>query len=1237
LPSDNRLPAAFGTTLVLLAILGAAPAAAQDWPVWRGEPGRTGLQSEPGAIVSPAVTATLLVGGAPGAGELLAQDVDLDGLPETVFARGGRALALRPDGTAAWASAGIGAVRPLGAADLDGDGRPEVVVATAEPGIAVLDGTTGALIFATPAGEIPVLGTVLPVPGDTLRLYVADDGCANDGAGTGRVIDFGAAGEPAITPLRTETHGIWCGRNHAAADVDGDGDPEIVAPDDDRVWAYATDDGFSAFASGHLGSFPWGLVDVAPADLDADGDDELVLASNNAYRWVSTSRRLLVLDAEEDDLVVRWHVDVDPGSGRHGYIDAPAAEVLADVPGLEVVSSFAASAEAGWALRVFRGLPSEDRAEVLAELPGHVALGLADLDGDTISEILAQPATTLDVVSPGPVAAFRAAGDGTLTALWTSSDSWLPLAPSSGDSAAAADAPRALGGWGSPDRPIVLAGPSGHPALVLERDGDADGIADRVALVDGPTGEDLADYAPASAGITAIARASGGAAVLAVATDDGRVALLDAELDLSNDLDGDGAPDVFAGRGMPQPIVVSRPGETPATLAVDSRGRLVEYHPADPPAGDGTEASPPDARSTTRLLGGAGAPVSGSACDCPAGTLIAAPVTGADGQPALALFGDVAAAPQATFGLASGMSFVWDPLPIGDADPAAPGWDVVAVAQIDWRGERAGLALANTGGGWVRMCEQVDEPVDAPLSAADLDGDGVNEVLAVHRSFRRAVDFEGVEVARGDGTGGGLIAARDVDGDGAVDLFRTGAAGSGPERLDAGLERLWIAAAGTSHDDRYGALAPGRTGTWRIAAVPAGSAEVTAYLATDGGAFWTGAYAGGAVYASTAEAIAEGAAPGALSNIAAAADLAGDGLAAFVAGSTDGWVYAFAADDGALLWAAPLHEAAGEPIVARVAGDAGVQVVVPTADGLLHVIDAATLVPPGPVLDADGAAWPASEADEVDVTYDATTVAAAWPPVDGADGYLVAVATGDGILVRPWALDVEPRLVARDLRLQPGTPYRTVVRAAVGGRGASPEASSDGFTVVDDDPPSAAVDATPGRVLPDADGVDDASAIRVSLGDAVGLRRFRLEVVDPSGATLLTLAEAEIGGVRREVSTTWNGRGPDGRVVTGARYRAVAFAEDTAGRSGGGEAAIWVCAGEALAEPECAEAGEDAGADAGPTDAAGDAAAGGSGGGCSCGLAGADGGLSVVAPALLLAVLAGARRRTRARARRSPP
>ncbi len=206
------------------------------------------------------------------AGDPAAADLEGDGRPEVVVAlTDGRIVAVKAGGgTRVLATAAVAGVGPT-LADLDGDGRPEVVIGTRDgllhafrtrggemPGFPVRMG--GAVTSAAAVGRIA--GRLAVVVGDEDGRLNAIDAGGQPLSGFPVTTRFAISGQPAI------------------ADLDGDGENEIVAASQD----------FSLYAVRANGkALPGFPVDLgyrlyggpALADLDGDGKLEIIQTSGD--------------------------------------------------------------------------------------------------------------------------------------------------------------------------------------------------------------------------------------------------------------------------------------------------------------------------------------------------------------------------------------------------------------------------------------------------------------------------------------------------------------------------------------------------------------------------------------------------------------------------------------------------------------------------------------------------------------------------------------------------------------------------------------------------------------------------------------------------------------------------------------------------------------------------------------------------------------------------------------------
>jgi hypothetical protein len=549
----------------------ANSAMAQDWPIWRHDSQRTARQSLVGEIDVPAEQWSLPLGGSLPASQFLVEDVNRDGLAEVVVLRGGRAVASRSDGVLVWATAPLSISSLLAATDLDGNGRLEMVAVSYYDGALVLDGTTGSVLWRSPshAGARYFGALALDVQGDgRLELYVPEWGCSMGGAGTGRVYGFpsGFGGAATEVGLDTSSHGYWCGIWQTAADVDGDGLPEIVAPGLDRVFVYSPRSGAQLFASPSDVAFPWAIAASFAADVDSDGMDEVVVASNNSPSSVGSLRALQLFELDGAAFSRRWIVSVDPASGVHVFPRSPIADLI---PGgdLEISSSFFDGARGTWETVVIDGASRNGVPSL--RIPGAVLLALSDTDGDGATEMLTMNGSGASVPEFGVLRLLRSSAgpSPTVAEVWRAESSTVALEP---------------GPWDAQRRPVLVESAGGVWATTILRDLDSDGRSDSIGLL-APDGGLLAarsigDAGGAAVGLRTLPFAFG-AGLVATRTS-GAIEFLDAALALTNDRAPPlGEADLREFNFQPgrDGIAFVRRGPAADLLLVDADARLTSY------------------------------------------------------------------------------------------------------------------------------------------------------------------------------------------------------------------------------------------------------------------------------------------------------------------------------------------------------------------------------------------------------------------------------------------------------------------------------------------------------------------------------------------------------------------------------------------------------------------------------------------------------------------------------------
>ena len=414
--------------LLLLALLGPGTASASEWSRAGGDAWGSGhargrgamsadVGSRPGqvfAIASPEVRSA--------AGTL----ADVDGGPlEYVVPSRGRIVAWSGDGDVVWASPTVGATHVVGVVDLLGSGRDQLLIADAGVGggMHLLDLRTGALLWSTP--DLPLASGV--DPREVVLRDFDDDGVDElvfsgwtYGAADVHLVDLSTADAvPRATSVPLS--GAYLGLTElVAADVLVDAGVEVVVPmstdlDVIRACSAADPDAFCDPVDGTVCLCEVGLLtDVwagrafptpSVRDVDGDGLEELLIV-NDLATW---DRGFGVLDvgaALAGGELARWYFD--------HTAEATVPLRSADLDGHLVVTLF----DAGTGETALDGSPADDGLEhaggftvglydpadgtLRASLEDHYGLGVTDLDGDGIDELVTQ-STVDDVFAGGSV------------------------------------------------------------------------------------------------------------------------------------------------------------------------------------------------------------------------------------------------------------------------------------------------------------------------------------------------------------------------------------------------------------------------------------------------------------------------------------------------------------------------------------------------------------------------------------------------------------------------------------------------------------------------------------------------------------------------------------------------------------------------------------------------------------------------------------------------------------------
>lgn len=1114
--------------LVVAAAWLPSDARAQDWPVSAHDAQRTGYQPQPGAIERPAVAWSVSTGGRLGSEQYTLADVDLDGIEEVLIVAGGRVLAFRPGGSLLWASDLLGLDTIVAVTDFDDRlGRPQVFAGAFLGQLYALDGGSGDVLWRSDETTVP-LGKILPLtmPDGMRGIYVADAGCSKAGAGTGRTYTFptGFSAVPDPIVFDNSAHGYWCGVNDVLADVDGDGALDIVTQSNDRVIVYAPSTGLEVARTEVLARFPFGLAHVDAQDIDSDGRDELALATERPG-----SRRLSLVEYEAGELVLRWAREVDGTVGAHSFTPELFAQV-SDTGRWHVVSSFYEPAD-GWSTILVSGSSSDGEPEL--RIAGKMLLGVTSPDGEGGPQtLLLRAAAAPDLPAHGDVESVALA-DGTPEVRWTSSASRLVFEATP---------------WLARAR---LARQGTLPGTILFQDTVGDDRPDTLVRL-------LSDGTEAATHTTAgtvLVSLSSGGATLAMSTTDGRVTVLDDSLSIVNDEDGDGLADVQSANHLASARVATftdaalllyrDSGGVPTAYRTQTTGRV----PLLAWQASSTAQTPPlflpDDSGISR---------------------VAYHARGPDGRLSLTLLDALTGTPVSSHWLpGSGWSTASgrELLPLRGADGEISQLLSIA-ANLRSGVQRYDVVTLSTG---MSRILDISTPSGhlGTASAFDYDGDGLEDVyMAAGTRVRVADPRTGATLATPPADASpafvGNLSFFDMVGDGTVELLRAGGLLQ-VVKLTTTLGRVWGREADRIRDARI-ALAPTADGPAHIPLANIDNAAITLVSGVDGAVVAQFVLAGGNRYATDEEARADGAEPGRLSAFAAGADVTGLGHASFLVGSTDGHLYAFAADDGALDWSINLRARVGTPLSADIDGDGAADVLVPTSDGLLHGIVQASLSPPTAVFDTDGSFIAASPSEDLDVLGFSDAVGGNWAATPGADRYEYRVLRSDDVVVVPWT-DVESTsFVEEGLSLQLGRRYYTAIRAFSDTGLASVEVVSDGFVVADTAPPEVDVLATPDLIILPS----ESTTIDVTLRDDVGLEQYRVEI-RADDVLVRPLADTTTGGTLQRFVFAWDA---EAGLATPGEYEVVAVVQDTAGHETTGSASITVCGPDGAGPDRCA-------------------------------------------------------------------
>lgn len=1027
--------------LLVLVACSLAPPVLADWPVSRHDPARTAHAAGSSSITKPTRYWQAYVGGALSGSTHVALDIDGDGIIDLVYLAGGKVVVKHADDRVIWESTPLDLGRIEGVADLDGDGALELVASSGR-NVFVFAGSSGSVLWKSPDGEVGNIGAVrvadLDGDGDP-ELLIDDCACCGVTATVsppGGVYDFVAGSMGAPTKLYAPLSRSHCGSQAVTVgDFDGDGADDVAYHDGGSVIFTSGDTCATLGASATLGETLYYASCIA-ADVDGRPGDELICFQNSYYAAGGTGgRRVFAVTYDPTATpVVTTLYNIAPVPKDTGSL-LSLGDSLADLDGdgqLELTVAW--SDGNAWSTSIYDAATGASLGSLAEKLEG-----IVDVDGDKLPEVVTT--TTAGLVARRFVrAASPALTDVAAFPSGYHVRTQHDFAQAARGSVAGEPLEIDLEGDGEVVPIFFVDATSSSPAAYVASKVEA-GAPVTLATYEVPEGISILTN-------QVYANLNRPYPQLVLARNDGFLTFLDSGFSPTNG-GTFGSPEfpvvlpgMRVGGFIGAPIAPRLGGTSDAVVVTDSRGALVNLD-----ASSAWMAVPPKAAWE---VAHASSPSSSPTID--------------NGEP-----GIVCAQGGAITALRADGSSIWTRTMPGGASPVfdtLPG-DVNGDGVSDVfagylaTGALLGLQVWDGKDGtpvWPAPLSVALSWGFEPFSVADHNGDGIPDMVVVPNNLRVLHGATGASIVEDSSFLAYFTPTiLDVDGDGVSEV--TLSRGYYPARTythDLSTV-LW-----TGADDRpyqHGARAAcGGQSVWvQPSKQVQGMLRLVVMNGASVGATQTLYLAGGEAFASVADANAAGRFLGMLGDVAVKQDLLGTGEhPSALIGSSDGFLYALNPCAGTIDWAFDMKFAVGDPIFADPTGSGVDQILVPAADGYIHALQQQVLPSPGFVNDnaANGAS--AVVGVDLDEVQTVSTLAASWSPVAGADGYQVAALTEGGTFVTQpdWvSIGNVTSTTVLNLSLAPGKRYFFAVRAASKTMGSSPETVSNG-AVVEAPPPS---------------------------------------------------------------------------------------------------------------------------------------------------------------------------------------
>ena len=1150
-----------------LPLLGAP---GPDWPLYRSDLNLTRHNSGKGKLATPVLRWRAFLGGGPVAPRAL--DANLDGVDDVLAIEGGAVSARGWNGKVLWKTGPISATKVLAVAQLNDDPYDEIVVRVAG-GVRVLSAVNGASLWSSPAGMYPKLGVihVADFNGDGRADVAMADVGGSQSAVSGALRIYSLVGTPSMIASTPDLIDGAKARGDLLrlTDVDGDGLPDIYMPVM-TVLAKGTVYVFSGKTGKLIGKSD--EIDRVscdrPVSLPQKTGSPLVLCTNTFAEILGTLslRGAYAASLSGDKLVRKWQYLV-PDESKDRFHGGFVGDVEGDGQLELVATEWVAGA---WRLRILDVLTGKSVGELAGSVPW---LGQTDIKADD----------TLRLGGQGPGLILCRVGDDAIDGVgaevrlisWTRKDGFSSFATLGKGAGALV--------WASENG---SADPANRPApattfalggtdmdLLLRSDSDGDMRFDRVEVLHVSAAAKVTKLAGADFGmqpfVGPILTTSAGRHVL-ISTPDGQSAVMAADMKLLNDPDGDGDANLIYGAAAYPRLLAARVNAadaTPRVLASEG-GRLRVY--------DLSAASPTLPPKVTLDLGEGADAVYGNLIDLDGDgsrelvvrsrSNAGSGVLDAYGTTGTKLWSYVHPGGVLRWSVRDGGLF--GPIPAGKGHDLLVGLiDPNVSPSINGRVTLVSGATGKSKWAPGAACSGFE----AMPFAFDGDAAEPAAIFSIYGARMRCRVSDGAVIAQVSHTvpryGAPMLV--DLDGDGARDVvIGEGFAGLGAERAP-GFTTIWNTKGNEYYHRPATLFAAGKE--LLVATLVNADPEIRVFDARTGKLAWKQRYAAGSLLDAKATMDTLPLTSGLIS----VADLVGDGKPSLLFTTSDGWLYAVSALNGAVRWSSDWGGKIGDPIVADLDGDGEVEILFSSPDGYLNALDHDVLGALAWVRENDGSGPATTPADDIDSQEDSELLHVNWASLAGAQGYAVQVADQQGAVVVPMTqVGAGTAVTFDDLNLQLGHVYRSEVRGWIDGTAGkqySLPTLSDGVTIVD----LSAPEITGLKAEPPGLNTGGSTVIRATLIDATRLAAVEVDVVDAEG-TVVAHWQRPLAVRKHDLDWTWKAASESGAPVPAGAYSVTVTARDGAGHVGKFGINVLVCAvDEVVGVGVCLEGGGD--------------------------------------------------------------